>query len=46
MQTRLQAVQRLIQRKGLRRERRGRDLVWQWEQPPGLYWLLGWEETS
>lgn len=46
MQTRLQAVQRLIQRKGLRRERRGRDLVWQWERLPGLHWLLGWEETS
>src|SRR5215211_8499466 len=43
---RLEFLRALIRRKGLRREREGRDLIWRWEQPPGPDWSLEWEEGS
>ncbi|RMF27351.1 MAG: nucleotidyltransferase domain-containing protein [Chloroflexi bacterium] len=42
---RLQALRRLIEIKGLRREKRGHDLIWTWQTFPGLNWSLGWEEV-
>ena len=46
MTERLEFLRALIERKGLRREREGRDLIWHWEQPPGPDWSLEWEEGS
>lgn len=46
MAGRLEALRALIRRKGLRREREGRDLIWHWEQPPGPEWSLEWEEAT
>ncbi|MGF1472623.1 MAG: nucleotidyltransferase domain-containing protein [Rubrobacteraceae bacterium] len=43
---RLEALRTLIHRKGLRREREGRDLIWHWEQFPGRDWSLEWEEAT
>ncbi len=37
---RLAALRRLIERRGLRRERVGKDLVWRWEKFPGFDWEL------
>jgi predicted nucleotidyltransferase len=34
----------LIRRKGLSRHKDGHDLIWRWEEPPGLDWSLEWEE--
>ena len=45
MEQRLGTVKRLIQHKGLRRERVGGDLIWRWENPPGAGWPLEWEEA-
>jgi len=45
MAERLGFLRALIRRKGLRREKEGRDLIWRWEQPPGPDWSLEWEET-
>ena len=39
----LAQLRRLIGAKGLRRERVGRDLVWQWQKFPGFGWALEWE---
>jgi uncharacterized protein len=36
MTERLEFLRTLIRRKGLRREKDGRDLIWSWEEPPGL----------
>jgi predicted nucleotidyltransferase len=41
-----QKLRRLILSKGLRRERHGKDLVWQWETFPGFGWSLAWEEAT
>ncbi|MGB3633943.1 MAG: nucleotidyltransferase domain-containing protein [Rubrobacteraceae bacterium] len=46
MANRLEALKALIRRKGLHREREGRDLIWHWEQPPGPDWSLEWEEVT
>lgn len=46
MAERLGFLRALILRKGLRREREGRDLIWHWEKPPDPHWSLEWEETS
>ena len=43
---RLQKLRRLIQAKGLRRERRGNDLIWRWLTFPGFGWSLSWEEVT
>jgi hypothetical protein len=45
MTERLESLRALIRRKGLRREREGRDLIWRWEHPPGPDWSLEWEEV-
>ena len=42
----LQKLRRLIISKGLRREKHGEDLVWQWESFPGFGWSLAWEEAA
>lgn len=47
MATRLQALRELIRRKGLRREKEGRDLLWRSsQQVAGSSWSLQWRETS
>ena len=46
MAERLKFLRALIRRKGLRREKEGRDLIWRWEQPPGPDWALEWEKHS
>jgi hypothetical protein len=46
MADRLRFLRTLIQRKGLRREKQGRDLTWRWEQPPDPDWSLEWEGIS
>ncbi len=45
MARRLQLLRKLIRRKGLRREKEGRDLIWRWREPPGTDWSLEWEEV-
>ncbi len=45
MAERLGYLRALIRRKGLRREKEGRNLIWRWERPPGPDWSLQWEET-
>jgi uncharacterized protein len=42
----LQKLRRLIQTKDLRRERRGRDFIWQWGTFPGFGWSLDWREAG
>jgi uncharacterized protein len=45
MAGRLRLLRELIRRKGLRREKEGRDLIWRWREPPGTDWSLEWEEV-
>ncbi len=45
MAGRLQFLRDLIRRKGLHREKEGRDLIWRWREPPGTDWSLEWEEV-
>lgn len=40
MARRLQLLRELIRRKGLHREKVGRDLIWHWRKPPGTDWSL------
>jgi predicted nucleotidyltransferase len=42
----LQKWRRLIQSKDLRREKRGREFIWQWGAFPGFGWSLGWKEAT
>ena len=42
----LQKLRRLIQAKDLRREKRGRDFIWQWGTFPGFGWSLSWKEAN
>jgi hypothetical protein len=44
--TQLQKLRRLIQAKGLRRERRGHEFIWQWGTFPGFGWSLSWMEAT
>ena len=44
-QARLQEIRRLIEAKGLRRERQGHDFVWRWLTFPGFGWSLSWKEA-
>lgn len=46
MAERLKSLRALIRRKGLHREREGRDLIWHWKHPPGPDWSLEWEEVT
>jgi predicted nucleotidyltransferase len=43
--TKLDALRRLIERKRLRRVRRGQEWVWDWVEFPGPSWHLSWEEA-
>jgi predicted nucleotidyltransferase len=43
MANRLDRLQRLIQTGGLRREQSDNDLIWRWQESPGLDWSLEWE---
>jgi predicted nucleotidyltransferase len=45
MAGRLRLLRGLIRRKGLRREKEGRDLIWHWREPPGSGWSLEWEDV-
>lgn len=45
MTERLRALRALIRRKGLYREREGRDLIWRWRERPASDWSLSWEEA-
>lgn len=38
-------LRRLIQSKGLKREKQGNDFVWQWGSFPGFGWTLSWSEA-
>jgi predicted nucleotidyltransferase len=38
----LAALRKLIERKGLRREQKGKDFIWIWERFPGFNWTLEW----
>lgn len=42
----LQKLRRLIRSKDLRREKRGREFIWQWGAFPGFGWSLGWKEAT
>lgn len=44
--SRLEFLRTLLRRKGLHREREGRDLIWHWEYFPGPDWSLEWEEAT
>lgn len=46
MQHRILQVRRLIQRLGLMREKRGKDIVWCWQKAPPTSWALRWDETQ
>lgn len=41
---RLAGLRKLIEKRGLHRERVGKDLIWRWEHFPGFDWTLEWEE--
>jgi predicted nucleotidyltransferase len=43
MAERLARLRRLIENRGLRRERIQHDLTWRWERFPGFGWSLEWE---
>ena len=40
---RLARLRRLLEKEGLYRVQRGRDLVWRWKHFPGFDWSLEWE---
>ena len=40
----LRYLKELIQTKGLHRRQQGRDLIWEWQNFPGLNWQLTWQE--
>ena len=40
---RLEALKKLIERKGLHRKQEGKDFIWTWERFPGFNWTLEWE---
>jgi uncharacterized protein len=42
----LQKLRRLIKSKDLRREKRGKDFIWQWGTFPGFGWSLSWKEAT
>jgi predicted nucleotidyltransferase len=46
MTARLSALERLLEQQGLARERVQGDLVWRWEEFPGLTWSLEWGGVS
>jgi predicted nucleotidyltransferase len=42
---RLAYLRELLARRGLRRERAGREMTWHWQPAPGPDWTLEWERT-
>lgn len=42
----LHKLRSLIRSKDLRREKRGREFIWQWGAFPGFGWLLAWKEVT
>lgn len=46
MKARLESLRALILRKGLCREKDGRDLIWHWDEQPDSDWSLEWEEAT
>lgn len=43
MKGKLEQIQRIIERAGLRRVRKGPSLIWKWEKPPPAGWRVDWE---
>ena len=43
---RLAHLRQLIEAKGLQREQRGDDLIWQWQEFPGVDWSVEWETVG
>jgi hypothetical protein len=43
---RLEALKKLIERKGLHRRSEGKDFSWTWEHFPGFNWTLEWEDVK
>ncbi|WP_066783327.1 HEPN domain-containing protein [Chloroflexus islandicus] len=41
----LAAIRTLLDRHGLYRIQRGRDLIWEWREFPGFGWALNWEKV-
>lgn len=46
MAERLAHLRQIIRDQGLRREQKGKDLLWRWEEFPGFDWSLEWKVTS
>jgi len=45
MAQRLAYLRELLARRGLRRERVGREMTWRWQHAPSADWTLEWERT-
>ena len=43
MAKRLHQLRDLLEQRGLRRERLGREMAWRLKRFPGFVWSLGWE---
>jgi hypothetical protein len=46
LSTRLAFLRRLIEERGLERQRSQTDFLWRWKQFPGFDWSLDWEQTA
>jgi predicted nucleotidyltransferase len=44
--TRLAALKHLIEQKSLKREQRGVDLIWRWQDVPPMAWSFEWDEVG
>jgi hypothetical protein len=44
-QEKLTYLRELIRKKGLLREKIGRDFAWRWKEFPGFGWSLSWSEA-
>jgi predicted nucleotidyltransferase len=42
----IRLLRNIINRKGLKRNRTGRDFFWQWDEFPGFGWSLEWEGSD
>jgi len=45
MAQRLAALRELLVRRGLHRQRRNGDFIWQWREFPGYDWQIAWEDA-
>jgi len=43
---RLTGLKRLLEKRGLHRERVQREIVWRWQRFPGFDWALEWEAVT